>query len=328
MISASQIESHNICERLYGGRSLCGFPYVKNEAASLGSETHKTAEDYHNRGKRPDRTKLSGRLFLLALPYAPLPGVGRSEGEFKARIGGIDYRGIIDHITDDNTHVTDYKTTSDIKADYILRIKEQFLKNPQALIYAVKALVKSKADHVKLTWIYMEAKWKGKDEKKEKVATKAEAFSAILSKAEVEEAFGQYVHPVAEKLVQLRKNRVDKKAPEKEKLARFFSLTPNFDSCYKFGRCQFYDLCHDEPAGEEMNSIDLAAKLKAQLAGAKGVNPPESKGPVETAKREVNEAAVAQKAAVAQPAQQGTSCEDPDMVLARALVIVIRAIRG
>ncbi len=336
MISASQIESLNICERMYGGRYLCGFKYIKNEAASLGNETHTIAENYHKHGKRPDRTTLAGRLFLLGIKYAPHPGVGHSEGEFVLKIGGISYKGLIDHI--DGAHVTDYKTTGDLNADHILRVKEQFLANPQALIYAVKALVVTKAPEVRLTWIYMEAKWKGKAEKKEKVATRAEPFSVVLSKAEVEEAFARVVHPPAEKLVQLRKSRVDKKAPEKEKLAKFFSLTPNLNSCYKFGRCQFYDLCHnEEPTGEEMNTNDLAEKLRAQLAGAKGVNPPELKAAVDTAKQAPAATDNGQRqmtmeeyrAAVAtQPAPHSAAQFDADAELGRAVRVILRALRG
>lgn len=277
-VSASQIESLDTCERLFGGRYLCGFPYEKNEAASLGSETHEVAELYHKHGKRPDRTTLAGRLFLLALPHAPLPGVGRSEGKFSLRVGGITYSGIIDHIN--GNEVTDYKTTGALKKA-ALDTKEKFLKNPQALIYAVKTLVSSGALEVKLTWIYLEHK-KNKDGEKE--AKQAKAFSFILTKAEVEAAFGPVVHDKAERLVELKKKKVDRDTPEAEKKKKFFSLTPNFESCYKFGRCQFYDLCHNEDSGEEINMQSLAEKLKAGLAQSKGINAPESKGEVATAK--------------------------------------------
>lgn len=268
MISASQINTHNLCPRLYAGGYLCGWPRDQSpptEAQALGKGVHKQAELYFSEGKAPDDTR-AGNLFTLALPWLPPPRTAgmRAEGESTLSLSGVDYILVLDlqYTDSDGTPVVlDFKTTANLKKAF-LGTKEAALQNPQVLIYAVKALVQTKAPQVRIRWVYIKTTRK----------YKCEVADYTLTKAEVEEAFGRLVHPKARHLTQLKTKRANG-GPEAEKL--FFSFDPNWDACYTYGPCKYLAKCKAGLQESDM-SDDLLAELEAAtMAGkkGKGVNP-------------------------------------------------------
>ena len=222
----------------------------------------------------PDRTDPEGALFLLALPHIPPPLSGTAEGEFRLWVSGIEYQGLIDLYYEDGEYVVvlDYKSSKNPKK-HGLHTKEAMLQDPQCLIYAVKGLVASGKDQVKLKWLYLKCEGK-------KACIPVEF---VLTKAEVTEAFGRIVHPKAKKIVQLKKKYPRVKADTEEErirlsTERLLTFEPNEASCYQYGPCKFLGLCSGNTK-EDKDMEDLFAELQKEMGAepAKGVNPPEGK---------------------------------------------------
>ena len=222
----------------------------------------------------PDRTDPEGALFLLALPHIPPPLSGTAEGEFRLWVSGIEYQGLIDlyYYEGELVVVLDYKSSKNPKK-HGLHTKEAMLQDPQCLIYAVKGLVASGKDQVKLKWLYLKCEGK-------KACIPVEF---VLTKAEVTEAFGRIVHPKAKKIVQLKKKYPRVKADteaERVRLSteRLLTFEPNEASCYQYGPCKFLGLCSGNTK-EDKDMEDLFAELQKEMGEepAKGINPPESK---------------------------------------------------
>jgi hypothetical protein len=214
-----------------------------------------------------------GRVFAQALPYIPRPGVGKAEGEFTANVSGSDYLGFIDlqcMIEDlpgsddcDMPVVIDYKTKATIRRGDRRNVLEgpgDFLDDPQAILYAAKALVQHKADKVHLRWIYLQAEGK----------PKAFCSDATLSKGEVSAAFGRIVHPIAKQLDALRPAMLDGTLDP-------LTLPPTPATCRKYGEkyaCPYESVCNLPPGADlaimdDENTqgdtdMDLLAKLQNQ----------------------------------------------------------------
>lgn len=332
-ISPTQLKAKKLCDRLFGGQYLCGFPSgEKTPAQALGHDTHKNAEAYHKTGVKPPEDTLDGQLFKLALPHVPPPQTGRVEGEFRLNVSGISYQGLLDLEYEEGlglTVILDYKTTS-VGPKKWLQTRDEFLADEQALIYAIKVLVAKKADRVKVKWVYIKHNGFDKEGNPKKGKKFAEPRECTLFKDEIVEAFRKVVHPAAKEIVQLRKKYPERPATNAEGVARFLSFEPNFNSCYAFGPCKFMDLCNDNKPDEITEGVeedmgDLLDELENEMAeekeapkpapekkAAKGINSPE--------KAQVNAAPPVEKTAAAvAPTLPSNGREVPVARLLRAI---------
>jgi hypothetical protein len=332
-LSPSKLDEAADCIRRPAWQAIDPLPYEQGEAAALGSEIHQVAEDYHTHGKQPDRSTPAGKAFYPALAYVPRPLSGTAEGKFSFRVAGLEFSGLIDlacsvadlpqdwvpHTNIDGTEapewdpawpvVIDYKSVKALSKDYMLNDKASFLQNRQAIVYAAKRLVETRASNLVLWWIYLRRpQW---DEQK-KVWTgrpKAELKYALVSLAEVTEAFGRLVVPVAKRLTIIK---AEKPNP--------LDLPPNPDSCLRYGSkyaCPRIKQCNLSVA-EELSGMDLLDEMNAETAAPvtaevakpkKGINPPKT-----TKSEPIAEAYVSP-----------TLSHNPDAELGRALRLLLAA---
>lgn len=282
-ISASQLKAFRDCERQWWFDKVNPQPRSGGEeAAQLGQEVHAIAEAYHKHGRFPDRETKAGAIFMPALPWLPRPGVGKAEGEFTRTLRGVVFRGYIDLecITEaprtriKSVHIIlDYKTCKNFR--YALKGPGDFLNDPQALVYAMKALRDNQeTEYVLLRWLYLRTEGK----------PKAMASDCMLSRAEICEAFDNLILPMAKRLVQIK---LTKPNP--------LTLKPNPATCHKYerkgpdgtkiGACAYITKCNltlaerlsEMNQGEEDMSGSLLSDLEAKFGPAKGINPPEGK---------------------------------------------------
>lgn len=256
--SATDLE-RALCERFYGwwhwGKALGVEREPKTTSLSLGIELHGISEVYLKSGVRPDRLTQAGSMFIAGLPYLPPPKAGGVEGEFILSVSGHDYGGKLDYmgplynVTNDHKYVQighgllDHKSSKNPKA-YMLRGKRNetierpkkrgtgttrdefkgFLDNIQAVIYAAQYLVRTNSDKVMLRWLYY----------KSVGAPEAVPSDIVLTRGEIEEAFGRLVHPLAERATRLWS---DKSHP--------LTLAPNTERCHVYNRdCHYKSQCN------------------------------------------------------------------------------------
>jgi hypothetical protein len=309
VLSTTQIELGLSCERKlalkYWGKKFDIYPPEpdpsKPDSRPLGIEMHGVAEDYLIKGAQPDRLTQAGEMFIQGLKFLPPPGSGHVEGEFVFKLLGLEFGGLIDYWgpldnfgcdpkTGTGGHfvkrvVTDHKTTKnaekyglwskDIVPEHkrpnkndprkLVTIPEAkgFLQNPQSIIYSLYDLIRHGEDEAYLRWIYYRS---------------VRPFNAVcsdmvLSKAEVLEAYGKLIHPVAERIEQLK---CDTPHP--------LSLDPNPNACNDYGGCEWQTVCNLSPLQKLKGAlgapvkekgiimdIDLVARAKADIARKKGL---------------------------------------------------------
>lgn len=234
---------------------------------------HEVGEAYAKRGETPNdepyvfvdedgqtQTWLSPKkAFLPALAFLPRPKLGKAEGKFHVKIDGVAYLGFIDlvcHADDIGLDhgcpvVIDYKTKDTLEARGMHEGPGTFLSDPQAVLYAYKTMRSTGFDRVFLRWIYI----------KRKGRPGAKAVDALLTLAEVEEAFLTVVHKPAGQMVQLR---------AKKKLVDPLSVPYNADTCMAYGpkwACKRVSQCkltsRQKLEGRGGNMDDLLAELEA-----------------------------------------------------------------
>lgn len=273
-VSASQMDKIRDCERKF----WFDWNEPRGESgpeAQLGTAIHDVAEDYHVRGKAPDRATRAGAAFLPALPYLPQPKAGRAEGAFEVQISGIEYKGIVDlnctlgdlpvqasyafmcnstfgprgRPGPETPIVLDYKSKKDFRR--IFKGPGDFLNDPQAILYALKRLIQTGSALVGLRWVYI----------KREGRPKAVVCDALLTREEVLEAFGRINHPLATRLVQIKLTKPDP-----------LTLTPTPTTCTKYGKkylCKHIGKCNLDPLdslGAEMeNSMGMLEELEAEF---------------------------------------------------------------
>lgn len=170
--SATQVATFRDCRRKWFLGYVVGYRGPQNAYAALGEHIHKVLEAYLDDGTLPggDKveitvTKPNGQevaytgddLLQIILSYLadlPTPGQAATEGFFELDLGELGTMvGYIDYqVTEDVPVVGDHKTTSDL--GWALT-KDELREDPQATIYAVKALEESDADRVRLRWGYV-----------------------------------------------------------------------------------------------------------------------------------------------------------------------------
>jgi hypothetical protein len=200
-VTPSQIDRARGCLRMVGWDIADPQPYVQRPEAALGDEVHDGLESYNKAGISPETnpalSPLARELALLALPYAPRPKSGRSEGWFNWTYGGIEFSGRVDwegdaadlHTNGMNGPATvDYKTSKD--PTYGVWGTEAHLQDTQSLLYAKRRLELSPAYAAVLNrWLYIRTP--------EKKPAQAMPSDAIMERAAVNEAFDRLVMPVA-----------------------------------------------------------------------------------------------------------------------------------
>lgn len=253
-LSASQIELHRRCARRWAFRYRTNLPKPPPTAQNaLGTAVHAIAEAYNKTGVvAPDKTEAL-ELFRKGLPYMPFPGKGTPEYRFERTIGDIPYMGFMDWRGDSEDipgegrvgapAVLDYKTSSDPEK-YGFKGPSDFLTNVQPLLYLQTALEENSHDTARAHWVYFKTKGK----------PKAYAVSALLPRAQVEDAFDRVVHSAAKKIVSLRVLDPNE-------------LEPNRDACFDYRvRCEYADHC--KPDAEEiydMTEPNLLSQLQALM---------------------------------------------------------------
>ena len=376
MISASAAKKARVCERKWGWGWL--YPEPQGPEAAEGEAVHLVAQDYQETGKAPDTTTRAGRTFMPALPYVPRPKTGTAEGKFELTISGVPYVGFVDlrlyvrdlpgtledaRLTPDTPVVLDYKTIKEIKPERMLIGAGAFLNDEQAVLYAARALITHpQAQVVYMRWLYLQRETEPKCLNAVPCAgpkplrcegckiparkPKAKPQDAVLTRAEVEAAFGAIVHPTASKLYAIRLKGKEALDP--------LTLRANTSACRMYGPkypCPHEARCtdlnqtdqvfgtneEDSMSGEQdIVAMLLAAKkpaavvteAPAQVAGVpvapaaaetpKGINPPENPAKAEAAKTKASKAC-------ATPCASG---DVSDADLGAAVRVLMRAFKG
>jgi hypothetical protein len=241
-LSPSQVKVAQSCMALWGfNYTLPKTP--STDAQRKGLLLHGVQENYLKHGARQDtidptitdlaELKLAravGSMALAGLPWLPGPGTGHVEGEALVTISGIRYKVFLDYAGPSDLlpsapaglrAVVDHKTSSN-PTDYGLWGKAAFLGDAQALVYAAKEMIQHNTDSVFCRWIYY---WTTRK-------SKALPSDVILTRAEVEGAFGGVVHETAQRLVQIRTSdawRTNTLDPN--------TLAKNYDHCGAYGGC-------------------------------------------------------------------------------------------
>lgn len=273
MISASAVNLANRCLRRAAfkyGTEAPPPPEPDSPAIALGKEGHAILEAYQKDGTQPPLTPL-GDLCRKGLPWLPRPRVANAEGQFNCTISGVPYLGFIDLETSDHSvipgitegglpAVIDYKFSKDPDR-YGIRNAHDFLKDPQALLYAAYAFVKYGTSAVFLRWLKFQTEGR----------PRVMAVDATLSRQVVTSAFGRVVHPMASTLVRIREKKLDPN-----------SYPANYEACHDFGRpCPFIGRCK----GADMSLLDEMRSMMEQpaqpVANGNGtaINPPPLQAP-------------------------------------------------
>jgi hypothetical protein len=154
--------------------------------------------------------------------------------------------------------VCDYKFSKDPKR-YGVTDPKDFLQDPQALLYAAYSFVKYGTSRVFLRWL------KFKTEGRPAI----HPVDAILTRQQVNEAFGRVVHPTAQALVRIRTRKSDPN-----------TYPPNFDACHDFNRpCPYGAYCKGSAMSllDEMRALVQAPEEAPATNGVKApdpINPP------------------------------------------------------
>jgi len=272
MISASAVNLARRCLRRAAfkyGSDVVPEPEPESDAIRTGKDGHAILEAYQKEGWSPPQTPL-GDLCRKGLPWLPHPGQATAEGLFNVTISGVPYLGYMDLETDNARvfpgtttldgcipGVIDYKFSKDPER-YGILTPADFLRDPQALLYAAYTFAKYGTSVVFLRWLKFRTQGK----------PKIFPVDALLTRQEVVRAFGKVVHPAATALVHIRTKNNDPN-----------SFAPNFEACHDFGRpCPYLGQC-DTRSDRGMTLLDemraLVGPGVAEAAqGPQAINPP------------------------------------------------------
>jgi len=270
-VSASEIETWDLCPRKWA------FVYIEkkrlppNESAALGTRVHAILEKWLRDGIAPDLLTDEGAIAasgLHLLPPPRTPGLVTEE-EFHFTSRRAWYKGYKDFRYRDANgllHVGDHKTT---KAFTWAKSLEEILCHSQSLIYAVDEFHKNPDDQrIALDWVYY----------KTTGSRKAEPRFQIVAKEVVAEMFFEHVDPVAGHITMLHNS-----TPQGTSALEF---APDFRACDAFGGCPYLSICNPTPTQKVQAHMTQAAtslgdKLKALKAGRaqSPIHPPEHFAP-------------------------------------------------
>jgi hypothetical protein len=271
MISASAVTLASRCLRRAAfkyGSDVEPAPEPESEAITLGKEGHAILEAYQVNGTSPPQGPL-GDLCRRGLRWLPHPRQANAEGMFTATISGVPYLGYIDLESPESNifpgitpgdgsipAVVDYKFSKDPER-FGVTTPEDFLKDPQALLYAAYSFVKYGTSRVFMRWLKFRTVG----------APKVFAVDAILTRQAVNKAFGKVVHPYARTLVRIRGKNTDPNG-----------WPPNYDACHDFGRpCPF--MAHCKPRSYDVSLLDEMRNL-VEAQAPNGAPSPEAQAAI------------------------------------------------
>jgi hypothetical protein len=247
-ISPSQMASFRDCPRKWAFDKLDCVPRRETKATAAGTAIHKEVEDYYRHGTVPESREAQALLAHLP-PRGPDVEV---EVEFSFAwpyTKNVMVHGIIDLVHRPTHRVMDHKTSANL--DKALKTPDDLALDAQAAVYgtAYRVMTGHRGD-VGLQWTYVQ-----RDAPK-RAPPPTIPVVKVQSLTEVEAAFGHWRSTVDE-LVQIRR-RGGKAA----------DVRADTSTCYKYGPCQYRDLCVDfpqnrKPTPELPMDPALAARLRA-----------------------------------------------------------------
>lgn len=250
-VSASEISAYRQCPRVWAARYRWeDWPVNRGTGMFvLGSAYHRVVERYLAEGVLPsDASDPITEMFMTALPYLPRPMVGLAiEEKDTFVVDDIPYEVTPDVLGDDARFpgvrtIWDHKTSKD-PARYGVKSRDEKLDDTQTVLYSFRYL---RPEGVVFNHLYTTkhraaaAKYETQDPDKIKYfrATPNTFETPIhLSQKEVTEAFRTKVHPVAEKVFQLR-NKHERIDP-----ATLPKATNPDEACQAYGGCPHMDRC-------------------------------------------------------------------------------------
>lgn len=157
-VSPSQLEKYLHCQRAWGARYIAALPEPPNKYALRGTAVHKVLEDWTLYAKAPDLSTVYGQIAYPALKFIPAP---KTPGVMPERKVEWEIDGVVWHFIKDlelpglNTHIWDYKTTSNLK--YQKSVECLTDTDPAGILYSAHAFLEHKAHTVQLDWLYLTA---------------------------------------------------------------------------------------------------------------------------------------------------------------------------
>ena len=217
-VSASQWETFQLCQRMWGYVYLEGLRGASGTGAALGSATHAVLEAWGITGSWAGE----GKPLDLARSASPLlsrrEDLTGIERYFYFTVDGVVYRGYKDF--EERGLFGDYKTSKDPKKYGMT--PEALLTNAQALIYAREHFhAFPEEDLATARWIYIPT-----------VRGKPYAISAIFTKSYTVAKFTEKITPVSLRILDARKQ-----------YTRADQLPTNLQACHMFGGCTHAAYC-------------------------------------------------------------------------------------
>lgn len=288
--SPSEIDRARGCIRVVAWDLVDPQKFVQRPEAALGDEVHDKLEIYNKCGADVKDGGLAGDLAALALPYAPRPRCGQSEGYVRwtpKRAPDVTFSMKVDWAgratelmgvpptVPDMPATTDYKTSKD--PSYGVWGEEAHYQDTQSLVYAEHRLEVTAADKTYNRWLYIRT-----PEKKKPAAMPSDC---VMERARVHAQMDRLVYPLARKIESMKKDAAGKRL-------NVFSLPANPRQCNKYakrdgtGGCPRAAQCNLSPAeimagveGEDRYMDELLAMLNsgasqpAQSAAAPAIAP-------------------------------------------------------
>lgn len=221
ILSATEIETFNTCQRKWAYRYIDGIEPQPSKAAEFGKAVHQVLEQYLKTNSIKIETA-EGHVIKPGLKFLP-SGLDSSQIEKQILFGfeGHIFHGFIDFYEQVGSQiwlVGDHKTCSTFNTALT---PDELKKNIQANIYAQWFFKEKNADTVHLKWIYYRTK----------STPDAKTVESSLTREEAAENFKPILKTVSE-----IKKIVEAKAKSKD-------LERTESACFKYGRCPYYVAC-------------------------------------------------------------------------------------
>lgn len=248
-VSASQIETFELCERKWYFKSVMHLPTPEGAGAKLGKATHEDIEGYL-RGDKPASAlgTLARRVYDRGL--LPKPGTVHVEHAIESNpqgpltVAGVALIGFIDVLDtgSDRLAVIDWKTRGDVARHS--KTEEQLLTDIQLNIYGAEAF---RADDLMVYQgaPFAHARRQAVDVSHVNIGTKPPNLVTVsgpvtLTRKSVAAFFTERIEPAVTRMVQVAL------------LPTPMRVTPNIRACSAFGGCPFRDKCN---ADQRVSSI-------------------------------------------------------------------------
>lgn len=234
--SPSQVKTYRGCQRAYGFAYNDKIRSPSSPKQQFGTDVHTQLEKWLSKGKVPENTP-EGKVAKQGLQWLPSPSPDLLiEHNFVFPwADNIDMGGFVDCASPPtNTEsplVIDHKTTSALRW---AMSTDQLESDPQAIIYAVFAMLKWEAPIVRARWVYYAASNPKKSARK---PTGSIPVEVVFNTQDA--MFQSRVAQISDDLVAMQKIRIEKPAS--------LSLPWNPGSCEMYGGCFHKERCDLSP---------------------------------------------------------------------------------